>query len=514
MIGMLIPMLVAVPLMGAALTAFGRDGTRWPVRSAMVLLGLNLAASAYLVFLTQDGEVYAHGLGGWIPGIAIPLVVDMFSALVLTVAAILALVCSWYALASGTGRVRLYGPLVLAMTAGVNGALMTGDLFNLFVFVEVMLLPSYGLLVLARRGQGSLRAVTGSRLYVTFNLFVSTVLLAGVGLVYGAAGTVNLAELAGMASEDSVVAAGVGLVIAALSMKAAVVPVHGWLARVYPSTSPAVTALFSGLHTKVAIYAIYRIYSVAFDGDESYLWIGLVLFSATMAIGVIGAVGESTARSILTFHMVSQIGYVLVGVALFTGAGLTAGIFYLLHNMIVKASLFLSAGAVEEHYGTGRLDALRGLVRREPLLAVAFTMAALSLAGLPPFSGFLAKLTLLVASFEAGQIAVAVVAIAVSLITLMSMLKIINAVFFAPPKHFDSPDEALSGAEGAERAERVAVLEARKTRVPVKLALPAMALAVISLILGLGGELLLGLSATAAEGLLDTSSYVEAVMGS
>lgn len=500
---MLIPLFVAVPLAGAGLTAFARKGARWPAWVLIALLAANVLGGVALVAATRDGTVLGHGVGGWIAGIAIPFVADALSSLMVTVTGLLTIVCVLFARASGTGRIKLFAPLVLVLTAGVNGALLTADVFNLFVFIEVMLLPSYGLLILARRGQGTLTSVTGSRLYVTFNLFVSTVFLAGVALIYGTIGTVNLAELAGAAQESPRVAAATAVCLFALAMKAAVVPTYGWLARTYPSTSPAVTALFSGLHTKVAIYAIYRIYAVVFDGDERYLWIGVVVFSATMVVGVMGAVGEDTMRSILAFHMVSQIGYILLGVALFTPAGLTAGIFYLIHHMIVKASLFLSTGAIETHYGTGRLDELRGIVRREPLLAVSFLVAALSLAGLPPFSGFVAKLTLLLAAFEAQHPAVVAIALGVSLITLLSMLKIWNAVFAAPPR-----------AEGVEvvQAGSQLMLTAQQTAVKTSLAIPAMILALITVILGLGGEFLLELASTAADGLLETSSYVEAVL--
>jgi multicomponent Na+:H+ antiporter subunit D len=511
---MLIPLLVAVPLAGAGLTAFARGGTRWPRLVLLLVLAVNLLAGIALVAATRDGTALGHGVGGWGAGIAIPLVADAFSALMVTVTGLLTFVCVLFALAAGTGRLRLFASLVMVLTAGVNGALLTGDLFNLFVFIEVMLLPSYGLLIIARRGRGTLTAVTGSRLYVMFNLFVSAVLLAGVALVYGTAGTVNLAELAGAANESPLVAGATAVCLAALAMKAAVVPTHGWLPRTYPATSPAVSALFSGLHTKVAIYAIYRIYAVVFDGDERHLWIGLVVFSATMIVGVMGAVGEDSMRSILAFHMVSQIGYILLGVALFTQAGLTAGIFYLLHHMIVKASLFLSVGAIETRYGTGRLEDLRGFVRREPWLAASFLIAALSLAGVPPFSGFIAKLTLILATIEAGHLAVVVIAIVVSLFTLLSMLKVWNAVFAAPPRGSDDVggDDIGSDDLGGTTETRRQVLVAQRTRVKATLIVPAAILAAITLGLGLGGELLLDLASAAAHGLLDTSSYIDAVI--
>lgn len=495
----LLPLYVGVPLALAGLTAATPARWRWPRLLLMVTLLAQLVLSALLVGTLRDGRVIAHGVGGWQGGIAIPFVADMLSALMLVVTSLLALTCAGFALASHPGRVRLFVPLTLGLVAGVNGALLTGDLFNLFVFIEVMLLPTYGLFILARRQQGTFRSHVGSRLYVAFNLFVSTLFLTGVGLVYGVTGTVNLAELAGAAAEDPLVAIAGGVALAALCMKAAVVPTHGWLARTYPSTSPAMTALFSGLHTKVAIYAIYRIYAVLYDGDTRYLWIGLVLFTLTMVIGVLGAVGEGTTRSILAFHMVSQIGYILLGVALFTPAGLAAGIFYLLHHMIVKASLFLSTGAIEEHYGTNELARLKARIRREPVVAASFLIAALSLAGLPPFSGFVAKLTLIVATVDAGHIWVAVAALVVSLITLMSMLKIWDAVFAG----HTSDDIAQPSAR---------IRAARRVRIPVGMVVPGAALAAVTLSLGLGGEFLYGVSMTAAEGLLDTSGYVEAVL--
>ena len=532
-IDMALPLLVAGPIAIAGLSMIVR---RSVIFSSVLLLGTLLsclAAAIGLVVRTAGGEVYAHQVGGWIPGVAIPLAADAFSALVMTVAIFLTLVSALFALQVGTGRDPLFAPLVLVLIGGVNGAFLTADLFNLFVFIEVMLLPSYGLLILARKGRGTLASLIGSRLYVTVNLFISTLFLAGVALVYGLTGTVNFAQLAGAARESDLVAAAMAIVLFALMMKAAVVPVHGWLARSYPATSPAVTAMFSALHTKVAIYGIYRLYAVVFEGDSRFLWIGVVVFSATMLIGVLGAVGETRMRSILAFHMVSQIGYILLGVALFTHAGLTAGIAYLLHHMIVKSGLFLSVGALEHTHGTDTLEDLKGRLRAEPLLALAFAATALSLAGIPPFSGFVAKFALIVAAIDAGQVAAVVIALVVSLITLQSMLKIFN-VGFAPtitgpengtPAAREAPSAGGTvrpAAGGTVSGSTVAVAAAQASataaesgqiapKVPRAWALPALMLAVCTLGLGLGAEGLLALAGTAADGLLDITAYVEAL---
>ncbi|EME62210.1 monovalent cation/H+ antiporter subunit D [Rhodococcus ruber BKS 20-38] len=497
MTGAQLPLLVVVPFLGAVITIVRPAPS---VSARTVLLGVNglaLLGGIALVAATWDGQVLAHRVALWPVGVAIPFVADMFSALMLTVTALLALVCSAFGIAAGDDERRFFAPLVLVLSGGVYGALLTGDLFNLFVFVEVMLLPSYGLLTML----GGPRRLAAGRLYVTMNLMTSTVFLVGVGLVYGATGTVVLAELAGAARESPLVGAALATVLIALSVKAAVVPVHGWLTRTYPYTSPAVTALFSGLHTKVAVYAIYRIYAVAFEGEARYLWIGIAVTSVTMLVGVLGAVGENTTRSILTFHMISQIGYILLGVALFGPLGLTAGIFYLLHHMVVKASLFLSTGAVEVTYRTNELDRLQGVARTEPLIAVAFLGAAFSLAGLPPFSGFVAKLVLVQAAIEQQQLAAAVVAVGVSLLTLMSMLKIWKGVFWGRA--------AEDGVDAVSARRPGAVL----THVRPALAVPGVVLAALTLAVGLGAQGLLVLAEQAAAGLLDVDGYVEAVTG-
>ncbi len=517
---LLLPLLVVVPVVVDAVLALGAGRGTGPGRAALVAVPATLfavAVGAVVVLVRQaSGPPEAVAVGLWPTGVAIPLVVDAFSALMLTTTALLSLACVGFAIASGEARRPWFGPLVLLLTAGVDGALLTGDLFNLFVFVEVMLLPSYGLLTLARRGRGTLARVTGARLFVVVNLFTSTLLLTGIALTYGSAGTVVLAELAGAARRSGPVAAAVGLVLFAFMIKASVVPFHGWLARTYPQASPAVTALFSGLHTKIAVYAIYRVHSVVFAGQSTWLWIGLALFGATMVVGVLGAVGETTTRSILTFHMTSQIGYVLLGVALASPLGVAAGIFYLIHNMVAKASLFLSTGAVEVRYGAGPLGRLGGLARREPTTAVAFFLAALALAGLPPLSGFVAKLTLVLAAVDAGQVVVATLAVLVSLLTLLSMLKIWTGLFAGEEK---LPDDGSAAArtegqvEGAGSDGTTAVRDRTDRRIGPGLIAPALVLALATIVLGVAAEPLFALCRDAAADLLDPTAYVAAVRG-
>jgi multicomponent Na+:H+ antiporter subunit D len=526
----LLPLLVAGPLLAAAGAALLGDS---PGLRRAVGLGTSIAVfvgAVTLIAATLDGDVLVAQVAGWPVGIAIPFAADLLSAMMVGVTSLLVTTCLAFAAVAGDDRNRWFVPLALVLSGGVYGAFVTADLFNLFVVIEVALIPSYVLLTMS----GRVGALSAGRVYITVSLLASTIFLAGVALVYGVAGTVNVAELAGAARDSTVVALAVGVVLVALGVKAALVPAHGWLPRSYPYASPAVTALFSGLLTKVGVYAFFRLYAVVFDGDPALSGPLLAIMLATMVVGVLGALGESTMRSILVFHMISQVGYIMLGLAFFGVLGMTAAIFYLVHHTIVKASLFLSTGAIEVSHGTGRLSLLGGELRRHPLLGMTFLVAALSLAGIPPFSGFFAKYVLVRAAIIEESYLAAGLAVVVSLFTLLSMMKIWNAVFWgrapgeAVPAAPPSPSQAErqharapgpSGATAARAPSPQPDSDAGKGRVPIELSrirtglvLPGLFLAVISIGLGIGAEGLLTLARAAAEGLVDPSAYVEALL--
>jgi multicomponent Na+:H+ antiporter subunit D len=534
----LLPLFVGAPLLlGGILFVVPRLSPLQGILAMGTLLAV-LAGSISLLVVTSSGTVLAHQVSLWPEGIAIPFVADAFSALILTAAALVAVIGFQYMLASGESRSPSIPALVLILIGGVSGALLTADLFNLFVFIEVMLLPSYGLLIfLSRRGD-----MAASRLYVVVNLLASTLFLAGVGLIYAVQGSVNLAVLAG-AGDDPATAIATAMCLSAIAVKAAVFPVHGWLSRAYASASPAVAALFSGLHTKVAVYVVYRISAVIFEGDSFWMTAILVVASLTLVVGAFAALGEKDMRSLLLFQMVSGIGFILIGVALFTSEGLTAGIIYMVHHMIVMGSLLLVASAIEHTYGSSLLDRVAGLRTREHLVTAVFVIGSLSLVGLPPFSGFVAKYALVLASADAGAVIIAGLLIVVSLFVLMAMMKV-WASMFNGRRHSDvevlaaeerirtrrglyetdvldryevaaeaaraiehvEPPRGIIGAEGDPH-------EHRGTRVHFSLILPALILGGFSVALGFGGEFLVQLAEQASAGLIDTSDYVKAVMG-
>ncbi len=494
MSGVLLAVPVALPLLAAGVLLFLADA-RWQ-RAVGILAHVGVGAvGAVLLAGARGGHVHHVRVGDWGGGVSIVLAADTFSALLVLVTAVLVVVCLWFAAVTGDDRHRLFLPLAMAMTAGVYGAYLTADLFNLFVFIEVMLAPSYVLLVMA----GGRKRIAAGRVYLTVSLMSSTTLLVGIGLIYGQTGTVNLGALAGTAAASPLVALAGAVVLVALALKAGVVPLHTWLPRSYPFATPAVTALFSGLLTKVGVYAIFRIYAVVFDGDPTWQVVAVGAAVLSMLLGAIGSIGEKTMRAVLVVGMVSHIGYMLVGPALFTQLALTAAIFYFIHHVLVKAGLLMCAGAIETTFGTGALDRLGGLANRAPLLAATFMVGASSLIGVPPLSGFIAKYTVIRASVAESQWLLAVVAAVAGVLTLVAMIRVWNNVFWG--------DDG-EGSWDALGAPLVSI-----TRVRNRLVLPATALVAFSLILGLGAQPLLAVAGQAAAGLLDTSAYVTAVTG-
>jgi multicomponent Na+:H+ antiporter subunit D len=494
---------VVLPLVGAAVTVLLLSSPAWQrvvslaVTLAVLGLGVGMLAG------TADGDVLVTALAAWPAGVAIPLAADAFSALMISVAALVVVLSLVAAPSTSVERDGLFHPLVMLMTGGAYGVFLTADLFTLFVLIELMLVPSYALMVW-RAGS---REVGAGGVYVAINLLASTLLISGIALVYAVTGTVNLAELRVVAVGGGAAALAGAVVLVSLLGKSAVVPAHGWLPRTYPAAPPVVTVLFSALLTKAGVYAVFRIYAVMFEGDPVLRTPLLLLCAVTMVVGVLGAVGQSTIRDVLSFHMVSQMGYLLLGVALFGTVGTAAAIFYTVQYIVVKAGLFLVAVAVEARSGTGSLDRLGGMAARSPLLAAGFAICALSLAGLPPMSGFLGKFLLVRAAFLEAEYAVGVVAVAVSLLTLLSMAKLWNGVFWGGTPEAAPVEPSLTAA-----SVRVATPAPPRRRSDVLLIAPVLAAAAVTLGLGLGGELLLALSEGAADGLLDPSGYVEAVL--
>jgi multicomponent Na+:H+ antiporter subunit D len=492
----LLPLLVALPLLAAGVSV-----VLWrlvPLQQALgvVTVAASLvAAVAVLVEVEAEGPV-AVDLGGWAAPVGITLVADLMSALFLCVS--LATVLAVLVYAIGQPRADkasfYFHPLYLVLTAGVSASFLTGDLFNLFVSFEVMLSASYVLITLGgRRDQ-----VRAGMTYVVINLLASTLLVTVIGLIYAATGTVNMADLVGRldAIPAGVQAALGALLLITFGIKAAIFPLFFWLPDSYPTAPTAITAVFAGLLTKVGVYAIIRTQTLLFGGEGFPGTLLLVLAAATMTVGVLGAVAQDDVKRILSFHIVSQIGYMIFGLALYTVAGLAGAILFVIHQIPVKTALFLVGGMIEQTTGTGALSRLGGLIRRSPVTAALFLLAALSLAGLPPFSGFVGKLALVQAGLSAEAWVVTGVSLVVSVLTLFSMTKIWSGVFWGTPD--EDPPLASAVGDHPLRAPRL---------------MTAATVGLVGLTLGIAAfaQPLYELSERAAVDVLDPGTYVAAV---
>jgi multicomponent Na+:H+ antiporter subunit D len=428
---------VAIPLLGAALSIVA-IGSRLAQRIvSVVALTATAAVSIDILADVEAGGTIIASLGGWPADIGISFVADLLSSLLLVVATLVLLIVLVFAVGQGAVNERsaFYHPAYLALAAGVANAFLAGDLFNLFVAFELMLMASYVLVTL----DGNDKQIRSGTTYVVLNIVESLILLLAIGLVYAATGTVNMAEVGVRAAElDDGVRFGLNaLLLIAFGLKAAVFPLFFWLPDSYPAAPSPVTAVFAGLLTKIGVYAILRTETQLFPGQTRTLLI--VVGILTMIIGVLGAIAQSDMKRILSFHIVSQIGYMVVGVGIGTEAAIAAAIFFVIHQIPVKTSLFLVEGIVEDVTGTSRLDDVGGMARRSGWTAALFLVPALSLAGIPPLSGFIGKLGLVSAGFDDELYLVAGIALGGSLLTLISMVKIWTGIFWgevmpAPPR--------------------------------------------------------------------------------
>lgn len=511
----LLPLFAAVPLLGAGLSVVTRSRVLDAVLSVGVPLASMVAAIALLVH-HQGHPAMAVSVGAFAPGVAIPFVSDTLSALMIAVTSLSTAVAAWFLILTREYRYRFVPALTLMTSAGVNGALLTGDLFNLFVFVEVMLLPSYALLAVT----GSWRRLGIGRMFVIVNLVTSAILVSGVGLVYASAGAVNLAVLQGAAAEDPRVALGVSVVLVALLIKAGVVPAYGWLPRAYPGTSAGVMALFAGLYTKVAVYAVLRIVYVAFAPQHApydlathpLTWVLGVLVVATMLVGALGSLGENRMRGVLAFQMTAGVGHILIGVVLAFPAAVVAGVFYLVHHVITMSGLLTLTGSLELTYGQSRIDRLGGLVRREPVIAVGMSVGLLSLAGLPPTSGLWGKWGLITATAEGGEHGQAVwgwvmmaAVLAASVATLMALQRLWTGAFGGDELTHMRPD-VVTGGRGPD------VVLPDGVRVARRLTAPGLLMIGLSVALFVGAGALMPIVEQGVAGLFDTTDYVKAVL--
>lgn len=537
---------VALPMAAGVLTLLLSKWRNVQRGIGVVALGLNVMLGVWALSQVYHGPgqptaVMTSQMGNWPAPFGITIAVDALSAVMLLTGSVVVLAVYLFCLFTLGRRYESakFHPLYHFLVFGVQWSFVTGDLFNLFVAFEIMLMASYAMFVIGTSRPQLRQAYK----YVLLNLLGSTMFVTCAGLIYGHVGTLNMADLTRICMTGQLPAKAVPVVVMLLIVfggKAAIFPLWYWLPDTYHTLPPAIGGLFAGLLTKVGAYVLIRVFVMIFGGDPrvAELLAPIVLVSAavTMFVGVLGAVSMHSVRRILSIHIISQVGYMILGVGLYlamrhhwvglvdlagapihkasmpipdSGKGalllaaaelaVAGAIFFILHNMVVKCCLFLCGGLMQRHAGSDDLDSIGGLVRTAPVLATLFLIAAMSLAGLPPTSGFFGKWALIKASFDAGVFNslawwVVAFAIATSLLTLLSMLKIWSYGFW-------------SEARGAH------------TRHPVREARTAGGLAAIAVLvaaaaaMGLGSQFVLDACRAAARSAIDPTNYVTTILG-
>ncbi|WP_408929641.1 Na+/H+ antiporter subunit D [Corynebacterium axilliensis] len=405
-ISYLIPLPIIIPAIAAALAILCARSATAQRQIAFFSLLLLAAVNATLIFIADTTGIQTLQVGGWDAPVGITLVADRLSTVMLFTSSVVLFSVMWYGISQGVRDgikdepVAVFLPTYMLLTMGVNVSFLAGDLFNLYVGFEIFLVASYVLLTLGA-SPARVRAGVG---YVMVSMASSLIFVLALGYVYATVGTMNMAQI-GIRMEDvpeGTRTAVFSVLLIAFGIKAAIFPLDAWLPDSYPTAPSLVTAVFAGLLTKVGVYAIIRARTSIFTSgglDTLLMWVAL----ATMLVGILGAIAQSDIKRLLSFTLVSHIGYMIFGVALGTAQGLSGAIFYAVHHILVQTTLFLVVGLVERQAGTSSLRRLGSLIYSAPLIAILYFIPAINLGGIPPFSGFLGKVLLLQAGANEGS---------------------------------------------------------------------------------------------------------------
>ena len=491
----LITLPIIIPMLTAIICMFlhGRDIRLQRVvaaASALTSLGVGICIFSRVI----DGEtVLVFTASGWAAPFGIVLAADMLSAIMVTAVSLVSAACLYFSFVSldSAREENYFYPVWFCIMMGVNGSFVTGDIFNLYVMIEIMLMASYVLCVLGC-SHGQLRE---SFKYLIVNMLSSTVFVIALALLYGMMGTLNMADLAAKIAtveDQSLITVCAMIFFVVFGLKGAVFPLYFWLPRTYVEPPAPIAAMFGGVLTKVGVYSMLRVFTLIFVGNVSYTHnIILIVAALTMMLGVFGAVSQFNFKRILSIHIISQVGYMIMGLGLYTVWGLAGSILHIVHNMVVKTGLFLFEGATEEITGTGELKKMGGLLSKYPWLGWGFLAASMSLAGVPPLSGFFSKFVLLKASVEAGNYWIMAAALITGFFTLFSMVKIFFYTFWGEPKPLPEKAASINYA---------------------KLLPSCFVLVLVSVGLGVASQPVLDVVLRAANQLMNPEIYINAVM--
>jgi len=428
----LLPIFIAVPLGAAFIMLIAAKINRKLTDiianlSTLYLLGASIA----LYFINPSNKMLMYKLGGWAPPIGINLVLDGLSHFLLLTVSLIAFLATLYSISymeKYTAKEKYY-TLFMLMVAGMNGVILTGDFFNLFVFLEIAAVASYSLVAFGTESE----ELEASFKYMIMGTVASTFILLAIGIIYGLTGTLNMADVAASFPHTAKFAKVfiISLFLMGFGMKSALVPFHAWLPDAHPSAPAPISAMLSGVLIKalgvyVIVRVLYNILGMSAQLSSALMILGVI----SMLVGVLLAIGQWDFKRLLAYHSISQIGYVMLGIGLATPLGIMGGLFHLFNHAIFKSLLFLNAGAVDYTIKTRELKEMGGLAKKMPITATTSLAASFSIAGIPPFNGFWSKLFIIIACIQVGKLWFALAAIVGSLLTLASFLKVQKYAFF------------------------------------------------------------------------------------
>lgn len=483
---------IVIPLLTGILLIFFNKKIKIQKWLSLIASISGIVSASLIVQVVHENGIQTLELGGWEAPFGIVLVADMYSSLLVLTTSIIGLTALLFAFSSiDAQREKFYFYSgVQFLILGVTGAFLTGDIFNLFVFFEVMLMSSYMLIVLG----SSKSQLRESIKYILVNVISSALFVIGVAYLYAITGTLNMADLSVKIAEMG--QSGLLTVISILflivfGLKGALFPLFFWLPGSYKAPPSVVTALFGALLTKVGIYSITRIYTLIFYHDPSFTHQILAWLAAlTIIFGVIGSIAYWDIKKIVIYNIITAVGVILFGIAANTRDSIEGSIYYLLHDMIIKGALFFLVGVIITITGTSNLRKFSGLISSHPFLAWLFFISAISLAGIPPLSGFIGKLKIVKGGFDAGEYTISIIVLLSSLLVLYSVMKIFIHGFWGEPKG------EVNVSKGSLKG----------------LLLPIIILLSLSIIYGFGVESIAPYITQAADTLIDPTIYIQAVL--
>src|SRR5690554_6021772 len=438
--------------------------------------------------------------GNWEAPFGITFVADMLAATLVLLTAISGLAVTTFA--SGTvipPRLRFgFLPIFHFLLLGLNGAFLTGDIFNLYVWFEIIIISSFVLITLG----GEKPQLEGAVKYFTLNILASVIFLTAVGVLYGIAGTLNMADLSikvAAIENRGLVEVTAILFLIGFGIKAAVFPLYFWLPASYHTPPPAVSAIFGGLLTKVGVYALIRVFSLIFVNDVFLQNIILIIGALTLVSGGLGALVQNNIVKVFSYLIICHIGYMILGLGLFTQLALAAVVFYLIHDIIVKTNLFMVSGLIYRIKGSYSMRQLGDLYAKYPLLSLLMAIPLFSVAGIPPLSGFWPKLSLISESFSINNYWLVAAILFATFITIFVIAKVWAEVFWKK-------------GEVIPKIMNFRYFDTMRIEKKIEIVAPIVFLAAVSLYIGFGAEHIQQLSLRIADELVDPQVYIQTVL--